>query len=301
VQPDPRPELSPVRVQHVLALAQKRAERLGGTAQAAIWMAGWPKPVVTGSEAPMRMWSMSKVVVSLAMLQASGGRLSSESRDAMRAAITRSDNCAIRRVTLGLQDLTHGTEGARAGFDSVLAAAGIHTPRVTQQQTPEPVCQRYLQAHGHNLKDPMGVAVLFGTAEWTLTDAVQFARALADGKYGRDGEYVLRLMSEPKERDPHLKSFEFTADVDFGAGRALSRWSPAYKSGWGGSQNGSRDYLLGQIVVPTGLPRKVAMAVAFHPDVQPLHDDPGATDAPMALETMLSTLDRGVLSKLGAP
>jgi hypothetical protein len=269
-----------------------RANALGGSGQAAIWVDGWDAPVVVGGGRTMRMWSMSKPVVALAALLEPDARerdpgLSGPIRD----AITQSDNCAIRRVTLSLQEMTGGPEGARSAFNRVLADAEVLAQPIEQQAPAEPTCHPYLRDHAAGLDgDPLGEAVRFGTAEWTLENAIRFAHELPEGTYGDAGREILELMREPKERSPNIRPDEFTADLDFGAGAALSEWEPAYKAGWGGYDQGG-PYLVGQIVVVETGWRDVALAAVFHPTAQPPTDDPGLTPGPVALETMFQALE----------
>jgi hypothetical protein len=96
-------------------------------------------------------------------------------------------------------------------------------------------------------------------------------------------------MREPKEFSREVLPGEFTAPVDWGAGRALGRFDPAYKAGWGGTQQG--DFLAGQMALFE--PRsgdRVVVAVIFHPAVQPSIDDPGLTRAPEALQAVMNAL-----------
>ncbi|HEV2790527.1 MAG TPA: hypothetical protein VGV69_04430, partial [Solirubrobacterales bacterium] len=135
-------------------------------------------------------------------------------------------------------------------------------------------------------------ALLLGTSEWRVADAVRFMHALGSGAYGHVlSERILNLMREPKERSREILPEEFTAAVDWGAGRALRVLDPAYKAGWGGTQQGA--FMAGQMAVvelPSG--ERAALAVMFHPAVQPGQDDPGLTPAPQALEAVMEPLAR---------
>lgn len=279
--------------------ARRRAEAFGGKAQVGIWVDDIDSAFTVGGDAPMRMWSMSKPVVALALLEASNGKLSPGIQTAMRDAITKSDNCAVRLLTLELQRRVGGPDGARAAFAAELERAGAKASPVEQERPADPVCHEYLRAQGGAayVSTP---AVLFGTAEWTIKDALVFAGALSQGAYESPGDRILDLMRQPKQRDPHARPEEFTASLQFGAGIALGRWEPAYKAGWGGSQSDA-EFLVGQIVTLRAGSRRVAIAAMYHPPSEPDLDDPGKLHAPQALETMFRTLERRVLVRLGDP
>jgi hypothetical protein len=128
-----------------------------------------------------------------------------------------------------------------------------------------------------------------------VADAVRFAHALGAGVYGQAiSESVLGAMRKPKGRSREVSASEFTAPVDWGAGHSFAGLNPAYKAGWGGAQQGA--FLAGQIA-SIELPRggRVAVAVMFHPDVQPTKDDPGLTAAPQALDLAMGSLAEELL------
>jgi hypothetical protein len=278
-------------MQSALDLGVQRAEQFGGRAEAAVWALRWPAPLTSGSAAPMRMWSMSKPVAAIALLriaEKSHHPLSAVVQDAMRRAIQRSENCRQRRVVLELQKLAGGVTQARAAVESVLREAGSAAIVASEAAPAETSCRDYLTRSGAGLAEPLGPALLLGTSTWSVSDAVAFAHALSAGRYGEAGASVLRLMREPKLSSDEQLAGGYTASLDWGAGRALANWDPAYKAGWGGSLHGN--FLAGQIAVVEihGVP--IAIAAMFHPTTEPAGDDPGLTSAPRAVEEILATV-----------
>ncbi len=260
----------------------------------------WRQPAVAvsepgGAEREMRMWSMSKVVTMVSLLrergwgQKPGAPLSAEVRDALRAAITRSENCPQRRIVLELQAAAGSPAVARAAVAETLRLAGATGEVSAEVEGPDPTCLAYLEGEG-GIAEPLAPALLLGTSTWRVADAVRFAHALRAGVYGRAiSRYALELMSAPKERSREVAPGEFTAPLDWGAGRAFAGLDPAYKAGWGGTQQG--EFMAGQIAL-VDLPQGgwAAVAVMFHPAAQPAVDDPGLTAAPRALELTMGSL-----------
>jgi hypothetical protein len=279
------------------------AHRLGGSVEAAVMLGSWRAPVVATSERGgkrrwMRMWSMSKIVTAVALLRSRGwgeepGKpLSPEVLESLQAAITRSENCPQRRIVLELQHaLGDSTERARHAIATVLRIAGGRAQPGSEVAPPESSCIPFLETQTE-IPDPLAPALLLGTSEWRVTDAVRFMHALGAGAYGRAvSQRLLALMREPKARSREIAPQEFTAPVDWGAGRALVAFDPAYKAGWGGTQESA--FLAGQMALlrlPSG--GRAAIAVMFHPAVQPAVDDPGLTRSPQALETVMRSLAR---------
>jgi hypothetical protein len=265
----------------------KRADSLGGTSQLAVWKQGWAAPVVMGDAPgrPMRLWSIAKAVTAIAIYE-NPGKPSEALQTSIVRALTRSENCAQRRVVLGLQALKGGVAGAEAAVADVLARAGARVRVGPEAQPPEQNCVAYLTKHRGNLADVNARAALLGTVRWTITDAVMFAAALGGGRYGPAGDTVLRYMRQPKlaSEDPGAT---MTAPRNWGAGAALGDVDDlAYKGGWGGSS--SKTYMAAQIGVATVGGRRVAVAAAFHPAQQPPSDDPGLTKAPQALGALFT-------------
>ena len=286
----------------VAALRQgvQKAALLGGSVEAGVMLNSWKQPLVDSSEPDgasrwMRMWSMSKVVTMVALLRAKGWGedpgepLSGEVEAALRRAITRSENCPQRRVVLALQEATGGTGGAREAMAEVLQAAGAEGRISTEVAGPDSSCLEYLESQ-RQIAEPLAATVLLGTSTWRIGDAVRFMRALGSSAYGRAvSERVLSELRLPKERSTEILPSEYTAAVDWGAGRAFAGFDPAYKAGWGGTEQDA--FLAGQMAVlelPGG--GRVEVAVAFHPDRQPAEDDPGLTAAPQALARVMAAL-----------
>ena len=293
---------SPIRPREILSAALRdgvdRARGLSGEAAAAVWVYGDAQPVLSGPTAvPHRMWSISKAVVTIAALKATDGRPGSVLSTAMTDAIRRSDNCAIRRVIVGLQDhLGAGIAGTVGAFERVLATSGARIERTPQSARAEQACVRYLDNHQGTLPGSDLVAVpQFGTAEWTEGDAVSFAHALADGAYGAYGDGLLRLMRQPKEPPLEEPPPQPALPLDWGAGAVFpADWAPAWKGGWGGSQDSPPHYLASQIVVLHLGRTPVAVTAIFVPKAEPPNDNPGLTNAPAALERMFNAARRGL-------
>lgn len=286
----------------------RRAATLGGSVEAAAMAASWPAPVVVGSpgsdsERASRMWSMSKVVTMVALLRSlgwgdePGDSLSPEVRQALDAAIVRSENCPQRRIVLELQRLNgNSVEGAREAVAATLHAAGAEGEVATQVAGPEASCLPYLEAQ-REIPDPLAPTVLLGTSTWRVADAARFLDAVGSGVYGKAvADRVLSEMRIPKEPSTEISPGEYTAASDWGAGRALAPLHPAYKAGWGGTQQG--EFMVGQMALVELRGRgQVAVAAVFHPDVQPAVDDPGLTAGPAAIEQVIgATAQRPVPS-----
>jgi hypothetical protein len=292
------------RVQRRAALAAaledgvSRAEALGGEAAAAVWVDGDAQPLLSGpTTVPHRMWSMSKAVVTIAALQATEDQPDSVLWSAIVNAIRRSDNCAIRRVIVGLQDrLNKGVPGTVVAFERVLATAGARIERTPQSAAAEQACVRYLDNNQGDLPaSDLGVVPQFGTAEWTEQDAIAFAHSLSEGTYGAPGAYLLRLMGLPKEPPLEEPPPPSAPPLDWGAGAAFpAAWKPAWKAGWGGSQDSPPHFLTGQIVVLHLGDVPVAVTAIFVPSTEPPTDNPGLTRAPRALETIFKAVRTGL-------
>jgi hypothetical protein len=267
------------------------AERFGGSAQAGVWVEGWPAPLVAGDVLrATNMWSMSKAVTAIAVLEAVPEGPSAELAQALEGALVRSENCAQRRVVLGLQVLRKGAEAARGAFEGVLLRAGAQVRPPVQIAGPEPECVPYLREHAQGLDDPLQEAYLYGTARWTVEDAVRFAHALGTGAYGAAGARVRSLLSRPKGVSSEIEAGGFTADPAWGAGRAFAAWPVAYKAGWGGASSERPAFAIGQIAIVTLRESSVAIAAMFQPATQPPSDDPGAGAGADAVEALLRQL-----------
>jgi hypothetical protein len=286
------------RLQTALDQGVREADALGGEAAGAVWVSGDAAPLSSGPvRTRHRMWSMSKAVVSIAALEAVDDRPDRVLSSALADAIRRSDNCAIRRVIVGLQqDSNRGLAGAVAWFEAVLANAGARIEAPPQAAVAEAACVRYLQDHREGLSgDDLGIAAQFGTAEWTVLDAIAFTHALADGVYGTAGQYLLELMTRPKEPPLEEPAPPSAPPLDWGAGAVFpTGWHPAWKAGWGGSHERPARFLSGQIVVLHVGHTTVAVTAVFLPSAQPDVDNPGMTVAPRALERIFSTVRSGL-------
>lgn len=301
------PPAEELRIAAALQRGVARAAELGGDVEAAAMIDGSASPILASSEQSgssryMRMWSMSKVGTMVALLRSlrwgeePGEPLSAEVESALRGAITRSENCRQRRIVLELQRVTGGIEAARRAMADVFARAGAR-PRIDSEiEAPEPHCIPFLESQTE-LADPLAPALLLGTSTWRVTDAVRLAHALATDAYGRAiSVRVLDLMRAAKLPSRESPPGELTAPLDWGAGVAFAGMEPAFKAGWGGSQNGN--FLAGQLaVIPIGDGDHLAIAVMFHPGEQPSRDDPGITTAPSALQTVMVSV-RSSLNKV---
>jgi hypothetical protein len=291
---------SRARLQAALQRGVRQADALGGNAAAAVWVSGDPAPLSSGPvSARHRMWSMSKVVVGIAALEAIDDKPDLVLSSALADAIRRSDNCAIRRVIVGLQkESKRGVAGAVAAFAEVLANAGARIEAVPRAAIAEEACVRYLTRHRGGLSGgDLGVAAQFGTVEWSVRDAIAFAHALGDGAYGAPGEHLLELMARPKESPLEEPAPPSAPPLDWGAGAVFpSAWHPAWKAGWGGSRERPASFLAGQIVVLHVHRTPVAVAAVFLPNVQPTDDNPGITAAPQALELIFTAVRSGLRS-----
>jgi hypothetical protein len=276
----------------------QEADALGGEAAAALWIYGDARPILAGPTSVLhRMWSMSKAVVTIAALKATNDQPDPVLASAMTDAIRRSDNCAIRRVIVGLQDrLSEGIAGTIAAFERVLEAAGAQIERRPQSAAAEQACVHYLDNHQEGLPaSDLGVVPQFGTAEWTEDDAISFAHALSEGAYGKAGAYLLRLMGLPKEPPLEEPQQPSAPPLDWGAGAVFpGSWKPAWKAGWGGSQDQPPHYLGGQIAVLHLGALPVAATAVFVPRIEPPNDNPGLTRAPQAIELMFKGARAGL-------
>jgi hypothetical protein len=155
---------------------------------------------------------------------------------------------------------------------------------------------RYLDGHQGELPgSDLGVAAEFGTAEWTEYDAISFVHALSEGVYGRAGTSLLTLMTLPKQPPLEEPPPPSAPPLNWGAGAAFpANWKPAWKAGWGGSQDDPPHFLSGQIVVLDLADVPVAVTAIFVPKREPATDNPGLTAAPRALELMFAAARDGL-------
>lgn len=286
-------------LQRALDSAVGEAAALGGAVEAAVVLdrgAALTAAAPGDPEQPMRAWSMSKVLTAIALLRANGwgedaGRaLSGEAGDAMTGALVRSENCRQRRVVLELQRAAGGGPAdALAALAETAEIAGASVAMADKPEPPEPICHPFLDTQ-RELADSRAPGLLLGTSTWTVASAARLAYALGDGRYGAAlSTHVLELLRAPKQPSREAPPGDYTAALDWGAGRALAALRPAYKAGWGGTLQGR--FLAGQLAV-VELPGDgvAGIAVAFHPDTQPPKDDPGLTAGPDAVETVMAAV-----------
>jgi hypothetical protein len=283
-----------LRVARALDTAVAAGPRHHGRLEVALVEEGWRAPIVRTSDGDraqrLRAWSVSKVFTAVALLDRMGwdddpgAQLSPEVAQAMERALVRSENCPQRRLTLELQRIADGTpESAGEAIGDVLSEAGAKRFTVaSQSQPPEELCTEYME-RAHGVVDPRATALLAGTSTWTVGDAARFALALGSGTYGKAISHrLLSIMRQPKLRSEEIHELDFTAPLEWGLGAVFGTGGLAYKAGWGGTQQGAFVAEQVGVIASTGR-RPVAIAMAFHPDVQPSRDDPGVTAAPAAL------------------
>lgn len=280
------------------------AQQGGDRAAAVVWPTGWKKPVIVNGKAPAsgQMWSLSKPVTAIAAYDAAVAQSTNDLpskglRQGIKDAIRRSDNCGQRRVALGLQELSEGSQTrAIKAFADVLGKAGatVETGAIQRQQdaAESSDCTRYITdvapLNGVKGTEP---AVQFGTTEWTPLQAATFAHALASGTYGPAGEYVLDMMGKPKllPRRDTSKNPLVPKNLHWGAGSVFgSAWKPAYKSGWGGKSE--QNFAAAQIVVLRGVNPSVAIAAVVYPKAAVADEDPEKTTAPEGLTDIFNQI-----------
>lgn len=298
------------RLHRALEEGVQQAAQLGGEVEAAAMLDGSPVPLVAtsqagGAERYMRMWSISKVATTVTLLRLLGWEdrqgeiLSPEVIEALVGAMTRSENCRQRRVVLELQRAAGGIPQTRQALAETFSLVGGQAIPGSQVEAPEALCVPFLEEQ-FEIPEPLAPALLLGTSRWRIGDAARLAHALAAGSYGEAvSALVLELMEAPKQSSRETEPGELTAPLDWGAGRVFEGSAVAYKAAWGGTLNGN--FLAGQIVVvPLENEDHLALAVMFHPDVQPSRDDPGITTAPAAVETVMRAV-RSSISPSDSP
>lgn len=275
-----------------------------GTVEAAVMVDGSAEPAVVGDASRrMRTWSMVKLVTALTLIEVRGGEIG-DVEPIVERALRQSDNCAQRKLVLELQQALGSEAAVKGAVVATVARAGAGLDVDLAQRGPD---GRHCIAPGYaglSAEDAELPALLLGTTEWGVADAVRVAHALRDGGAygGATSDYLLGLLRAPKSNSGEPGAGDLlTASPSWGAGEifAGSCWNLAYKAGWGGSANQS--YLAGQlgaVDLPDG--RWAAFAIMFHPAAQPGDDDPGKAGAALAVETVLSALERGLREQLGA-
>lgn len=294
------------RISDRLGAAVTDAARLGGAVEAAVMLDEWKAPVVaraTGRRASVevRMWSVSKVAAAVTLLRAmgwgdrAGDAVGPELAEALDGALTRSENCRQRRVVLGLQELTGSTDRAAEQVAQSFAVAGARPQIAHATIKPDPVCAGYL-AQIRGVRAPRARALTLGTSRWRVADAARFAHTLGSGGYGtavaRELLGRLRRSKGPSRESPRAN---YTADLQWGAGLALTCLRPAFKAGWGGAL--AHRFVAEQIAIVTRAGATGSIAVTFRPLRQPPLDDPGVTVAPAGIELVMGRM----ATDLGAP
>lgn len=266
----------------------------------------WTAPVVaraTGSptSAEVRMWSVSKVATAVTLLHAMrwgerpGDGIGPELDGALDGALTRSENCRQRRVVLGLQELAGSTDAAADLVAQTFSLAGAYPQVAHGTQAADPTCDAYL-AQIRGVGAPLAVALTLGTSRWRVADAARFAYTLGSGGYGAAvARELLSRMRQAKGPSRESPPENYTANLEWGAGRALACLRPAFKAGWGGAQAGR--FVAEQIAIVREAGHTAVIAVTFLPALQPPLDDPGVTVAPAGIEAVMGKM----AADLGAP
>ena len=288
-------------LQAALSGAVQQVTQRYGTVQVAVMLDSWTQPLLLGEQLanPMRLWSLSKPVVATTLLRQREERDSPTTDLALylERAMRRSDNCAMRELTIKLQDDTGGIAGARAAIEETAGLAGANV-EITDAQTDTEgsVCISPTYA-GLSPSFAHRRALLAGTATWTIDDAIHFVHGLQAGALDVPGHpsisgRLLGLMRLTKEPSDEPLAGHLTAPPTWGAGDVFTArcWNVAYKAGWGGAQ-AHIPWLASQIgSVALAGGHHLDFAVAVHPYTQPPDDDPGLTDAPRGISLVLRTL-----------
>jgi hypothetical protein len=296
--------VSGTRPDPALAAALRSSLKAGiagipGTVQAAVMMDNWNAPVLAGGRLgdQMRPWSMVKAVtaVTLFSTRLERGASTANVEEPLQRALTRSDNCAQRAMTVQLErDLGGNLAATAATIRAMLARAGAAIDVGAAQRNAD---GRYCITptyKGLPAADASYPALLLGTTHWRVRDAIRFVHGLrGQTVFGTAAsQTVLATLRLPKRnsQEPGAEA-QLTAKPSWGAGTVFGArcWRVAYKAGWGGHAQGR--FLAGQIGavdLPGG--RWIAFAVMFHPTTQPPSDDPGLARADQALASVLGSL-----------
>jgi len=231
---EPKSEGSPaVQGSSSLAGFGRLEASLPGAVGLAIGPPGSGPAAVAGELTIGSAWSTSKVPLVLRVLQEAGGPngLDSSQADAIRRALTLSDNEAALSLFADLEAAHGGAAGAASAMDEVLAEAGDTTTHVSSV--------------GRDGFTP------FGQTEWSLELQELFMSRLAAGCIGSSAssDYVLGLMGEVSSDTWGLGSTGLPA-----------RW----KGGWGPGTDGR--YLVRQMGVLEVGNQEAVVALAALPD-----------------------------------
>jgi len=278
-------------VTNALRSGAREASQSGVRIYAAVSSDQWPAAAQVDGEKQMRMWSTAKAVTAVAALRAADQTQSGPTSDlseSIQGALERSENCRQRNVVLWLQQMIGGPAEASAAIREEFQTAGSSDAMIPEVPAAVPAdCVEFLRTSG--VSDQLGPALQLGTATWTPVTGSRFAWALAAGRSGQPGDKVFSIMRRPKKSSREASDpGGYTADLDWGAGKAMENLRPAYKAGWGGTEQG--DFIAGQIVSLRTATGPYGVFVFGSPAKQPALDDPGVTAIPAAVEAVLRRL-----------
>jgi hypothetical protein len=209
-------------------------------AQTGVAVAPLPDGAVrsVGAASPTVAWSTMKIPVIVTVIRQrragelpGGTELTTTEREAIRRAITASDNAAAQTLYAELAARYDGDQGATRQIDRVLQLAG---------DTKTQVNARFSRPEFSN----------FGQTRWSLREMVLFYRALATGR-----------LLEPSDRALVTGAM---GDVDANQrwGASIAHWRGAgqtlVKGGWGPTVDGAMDVLQAAIV-----PGRHGFVIAF--------------------------------------
>jgi hypothetical protein len=246
---------------------------------------------------------MVKAVTATTLLRTRNGSTAGVVEPLTRA-LTRSDNCAQRELTVQLERTLKGSlSQARIAIRNTLQQAGGDMDvDVAQQNNQGQYCITPTYK-GLPAADAGFPALLLGTTHWHVADAIRFIHALRQrtvyGPASSDAVLKTLRLAKRNSQEPGAEK-QLTAAPGWGAGTVFSArcWQVAYKAGWGGHTQGR--FLAGQIgTVELPMGHWVAFAVMFHPSVQPPSDDPGLAHANVAVESVLGALKTALHQRFG--
>lgn len=211
---------------------EQLAAGLDGEVGAVIGPPGSSRAAGFGSLRSGPAWSTSKVPIVLRVLEDAGGPagLSAAQAEAMRSALTLSDNEAAAALFGDLEGSHGGLEGASAAVGEVLREGGDGSTQVSTRGR--------------------GEFSTYGQTEWSLANQQRFMSSLAAGCIGSAGssDHVLDLMGEVSSDTWGLGSAGLPA-----------RW----KGGWGPGVDGG--YLVRQMGILYVGDEQAVVALAARP------------------------------------
>lgn len=286
-----KPSIPRADVMKALISGAREASSKGVTIHAAVASGQWQSAAQVDGQEPLRMWSTAKVLTAVAAMRAAAESTKPPQKDlksSIDGALQRSENCRQRNVVLWLQQMSGGPAEAADAMRAEIDTAGASGAKLPETPAPVPDdCVAFLKTSG--VSDPLGPALQMGTATWSPVAGSQFALALAAGELGTPGDKIYKVMQHPKMLSREtVDQSGYTADVNWGAGIAMTNLRPAYKAGWGGTEQ--HDFIAGQIVALRTASGSYGISVFGTPDAQPTADDPGLTAIPDAVEAVLRRL-----------